>query len=65
MSPHFKHHKNSGVTYYKGGDSTPDVAVNDVTVGHGLLYNYDSWMTLFDYPLKYWDGEESIVDYTH
>lgn len=39
---HFKHHKNSGVTYYKGGDSTPDVAVNDATVGHGLLYNYDS-----------------------
>lgn len=38
----FKHHKKSGVTNYKGGDSTPDMAVNDVILGHGLLYNYDS-----------------------
>jgi len=37
----------TGVTYCKGGDSTPDLALNDVTVGNGSLYNSDVMFSFY------------------
>lgn len=39
----------TGVTYCKGGDSTPDLALNDVIVGNGSLYNSDLMFCLVQF----------------
>lgn len=43
----FIHHKNCGVTYITKVGT--DVALNDVTIGNGSLYNSDSSMRSFDW----------------